>query len=139
MAVTKVSGLGAIVTVDDATGTAQVISDDTTNFSFATPRASQDVTGVNKTANQRLLLLADYSATINGPMDTGANQSHAVFSTIPSTSKERNVKIQPTVNATPYLSALCILTDYQITRANTGELTYQVPASLFDGTAPSWS
>ena len=33
---------------------------------------------------------------------------------------------------------VALLTDYQVTRANTGELTWQVPGVLADGTVPTW-
>lgn len=135
----KTSGLGSAVLVDDASSVAQTISNDITNFQFATPRGVQDTTGVDKSAHERLLLLADYSATFNGVFNSAANLSHAVFKTIPSTSVNRNVKIQPTSGGTPFLSCLCVLTDYSITRAAAGELTFSVPAGLADGTTPSWS
>ena len=135
----KTSGLGATVLVDDASSVAQTISNDVTNFAFSTPRGVQDTTGVDKSAHERLLLLADYSATLNGVFDNGTNLSHAVFKTIPSTSVPRNVKIEPTSGATPYLSCLCVGTDYTITRANAGELTWAVPFSLSAGTVPTWT
>lgn len=135
----KTTGLGATVTVDDAAGSARVISNDCTNFSFTTPRGVQEVTGVDKSAIERLLLLADYSTTLQGVFNSAANQSHDAFKTISSTSVNRNVKIQPTSGSTPFLSTLSILSDYQITRNNTGELTWQVTGALADGTVPTWS
>lgn len=135
----KTSGLGATVLCDDASSVAQTISNDVTDFQFATPRAVQDITGVDKSAHERLLLLADYSATLKGVFNTAANMSHAVFKTIPSTSVNRNLKIEPTSGATPFLSCLCALTDYALTRSNAGDLTWSVPAVLADGTVPTWS
>ena len=135
----KTSGLGATVLVDDASSVAQTISNDVTDFQFSTPRATQDTTGVDKSAMERLLLLADYSVQLKGVFNTAANLSHAVFKTIPSTSVNRNVKIEPTSGSTPFLSCLCVLTDYQIQRSNSGELTWQVPGALADGTVPTWS
>lgn len=135
----KTSGLGATILVDDASSVAQTISNDITNFTFSTPRGVQDTTGVDKSAHERLLLLADSTFTLNGVYNTAANMSHAVLKTIPSTSVPRNVKIEPTSGSTPYLSCLCIGTDYAITRSNTGELTWTAPFVLSDGTTPSWS
>jgi hypothetical protein len=134
----KISGLAAVVTVDTAAGSPTVISNDVTNFQFATPKGVQDVTGVDKAAHERLLLLADYSATIAGVFnDVGA---HLVFKTVPSNpAVARNVKIQPSGASAVFLSCLCLLADYAITRAAAGELTYSVPAVLSDGTVPSWS
>ena len=65
--------------------------------------------------------------------------SHEVFKTVPSTSVARTVKIEPTSGSTPYLACEALLTDYQITRSATGELTWQSPGSLADGTVPTWS
>jgi hypothetical protein len=137
----KVSGLGGVIKVADATQTAQTITNDCTNYSYTTPRAVQDVTGVDKSANERILLLADYSVTLNGVFNTAANQSHAVFATISSTNVIRSVEIDPigTTSGFPKLVVNCLLTDYQITRAATGELTWQVPGALADGAVPTWT
>jgi hypothetical protein len=137
----KVSGLGSAVKVADATGTAQTISNDVTNYQFSTPRATEDTTGVDKFANERLLLLADFSVTLNGIFNAAANMSHAVFSTIPTTSVNRSVELDPngTTTGNPKITVNCVLTDYQITRAAGGALTWQVPGSLADGNAPTWA
>ena len=134
----KTSGLGGAVKVEDAATSVQTISNDITNYQLSTPRAVQDVTGVDKSANERILLLADASVTLNGVFNTAGNMSHAVFSTIPSTSVNRSVQILPIGGTTPTLTSNYLLTDYQLTRANTGELTWQVPGSLADGNVPTW-
>jgi hypothetical protein len=139
VATSKTSGLGATVIVDDSSSVAQTISNDLSDFQFSTPRGVQDITGVDKSAHERLLLLADYSSSMKGVFNTAANMSHAVFKTVPSTSVNRNVKIEPTSGSTPFLSCLCVLTKYDITRAAAGELTWSVEAQLADGTTPSWS
>ena len=138
----KVSGLGGVIKVEDASASVKTITNDITNYQFSTPRAVQDVTGVDKSANERILLLADYSVTLNGVFNyTSSPNSHEVFSTIPSTSAVRSVEIDPlgTTSGYPLLAVNCLLTDYQLTRAATGELTWQVPGSLADGTPPAWS
>lgn len=137
----KTSGLGGAVIVADAGGTARTISNDITNWQHSTPRAVQDVTGVDKFANERILLLADFSTTLNGVYNPASNMSHDVFKTVPSTSVNRSVELDPTGTAStnPYITANVLFTDYQLTRANTGELTYQVPGSLADGSVPTWT
>jgi hypothetical protein len=134
----KTSGLGATVQVDNSSSVAKTISNDVTEFSFQTPRAQQDITGVDKSAHERLLVLADASFSLKGVFNTAANMSHTVFSDVPSTSVNRNVKIEPTSGSTPYLSCLCAVSSYDITRAATGDLTWQVKADLADGTVPTW-
>lgn len=133
----KQSGLGVTtLSVDDSTGTPQDIRNDVTNWQMSTPRAVQDVTGVDKSAIERLLLLADFSITLNGVYNNAAGKSHAVFRTVPSTSVLRSVAI--TVNGTT-LNNECLFTDYALTRAQSGELTWSAPGVLGDGTVPTWS
>jgi len=138
----KTSGLGSVVKVADSGAVSRTISNDVTNWQMALPRAVQDTTGVDKFANERLLLLADFSVTLNGVFNyADANMSHDVFKTIGSTSVVRAVELDPTGTASgaPKLPVNCVLTDYQVTRTNTGELTWQVPGALADGTAPTWT
>lgn len=137
----KTSGLGGVIIVQDGAGTARTITNDVTNYSFTTPRGTQDITGVDKSAHEILLLLADYSVTLNGVFNSGtANMSHDTFKTISSTSVNRSVEIDPigTTAGNPKLAPNCVLTDYQITRSNTGDLTWQVPGQLADGSVPTW-
>jgi hypothetical protein len=134
----KLSGLGGAVSVADSSASAQTITDDVTNWTLSTPRAVQDVTGVGKSANERILLLADISVTLNGVFDDASDMSHEVFSTVPSTSVARAVVLTPTSD-NPELAFNALFTDYQLTRAATGELTWQVPGVLADGTVPTWT
>ncbi len=132
----KESGLGATVSVDDSSGTLRDISNDITDFSINTARAEQNVTGVDKSANERLQLLADGTFTMNGVFNDAANKSHAVLKTIPSTSVVRTVTI---VISGQTLSMEMILGDYALTRSAAGDFTWSVACALASGTVPSWS
>lgn len=133
----KSSGLGwTTASVDDASGTPQAIKNDFTQLQFATPRAVQDITGVDKSAIERLLLLADFSVTFTGVHNPAANMSHAVFSTVSSTSVTRTTTL--VVNGKTLANEV-LFTDYPLTRAASGELTFAVPGVLADGTVPVWS
>jgi hypothetical protein len=133
----KASGLGwTTLSVDDATGTPQDIRNDITQLDFSTPRAVQDITGIDKFANERLLLLSDFSISLSGVFNAAANKSHAVFSTVPSTSVNRTVTI--VVNGAT-LPNETLFTDYPLTRDSGGALTWKVPGALADGTVPTWS
>ena len=133
----KQSGLGwTTLSVDDSGGTVRAIKNDITNFSFATPRGVQDVTGVDKSAMERILLLADFSVDLNGVFNDTTNASHDVFKTVPSTSVNRTVTL--TV-AAKTLAAECLFTDYALTRAQSGELTFAAPGVLADGAVPTWA
>lgn len=133
----KESGLAiTTLSVDDSGGTARDIRNDITNFQFATPRAVQDVTGVDKSAIERLLLLADFSMTLNGVFNDASNLSHAVFRTVSSTSVNRTVSLNISGQT---LANECLATDYNLTRAASGELTWTVPLVLADGAVPTWA
>ncbi|MEV0526052.1 hypothetical protein AB0I66_21685 [Streptomyces sp. NPDC050439] len=133
----KESGLGwTTASVDDAAGTPRAIKNDFTNLQFATPRAVQDVTGIDKSAMERLLLLADFSVTFNGVFNDASNMSHDVFKTVPSTSVLRTVSLAVSGQT---LNNECLFTDYPLSRSDSGELTFAVPGVLADGTVPTWS
>lgn len=133
----KESGIGwSTLSVDDSGGTARDIRNDITNFQFATPRAVQDVTGVDKSAIERLLLLADFSITLNGVFNDAAAFSHAVFKTVPSTSVARTTSLGVSGQT---LANECLFTDYNLTRGQDGALTWSAPGVLADGVVPAWS
>ena len=69
----KESGLGMTVAIDDSGGSARTISNDITNLDFATPREEQDITGLDKSARERLLLLADFTVSVSGVFDDASN------------------------------------------------------------------
>lgn len=108
-----------------------------TNVGISTPRAEQDVTGLDKSARERLLLLADAALDLNGVFDPAANESHAVLSTVPSTSVNRAVNI--TVNGKSLNFTGILFTTYDVTRTAAGELTWKAPGVLADGNVPVWS
>jgi len=134
----KESGLGwTTCSVDDSAGSAQAIKNDITNLAFSTPRGVQDITGIDKSAYERLLLLADFSITLNGVFDdSSAANAHAVFKTVPSTSVARTVTL--TVSGDTLANEV-LFTDYPLTRSAAGELTFAVPGVLADGQVPTWA
>lgn len=133
----KESGLGwSVLTVDDAAGTPQDIRNDITNFQFATPRAVQDVTGIDKSAMERLLMLADFSITLNGVFNDDPDRAHDVFKTIPSTSVPRTTTL--TVSGQSMVNEV-LYTDYPLSRGNDGALTWAVPGVLANGVVPTWT
>ena len=124
------------VAIDDSGGSARTISNDITGLSWSIPRAVQDVTGVDKAAIERLLLLADLSATYDGVFNDATNMSHDVFKTVGSASVARTVTL---TMSGQILASEQFLTDYAVTRASSGELTWSVPGVLQNGTAPTWT
>lgn len=133
----KENGLGiTTLSLDDSAGTPVDIRNDVTNFSFATPRGVQDITGVDKSAFERLLLLADFSGSLSGVFNDAASKSHTTLKTVPSTSALRTLSMNISGQT---LAGEVLVTDYGMTRGNDGALTWQAPFVLADGTVPTWS
>lgn len=133
----KETGLGwTTLEVDDAGGVARDIKNDILNFNFATPRGVQDVTGVDKSANERLLLLADHSIQLNGVFNDASNLSFDVFKTVPSTSVPRTTTL---VVSAQTLATENLFSEFGLTRAATGELTWTAAGALSDGSVPTWA
>lgn len=133
----KETGLGwTTLSVDDADGNARAIKNDITNFNFATPRGVQDVTGVDSSAMERLLLLADFSITLNGVFNDASNMSHDVFKTVPSDPDARTTTLAVSGQT---LACETLYTDYALTRGQDGSLTWSAPGVLANGAVPTWA
>lgn len=133
----KTSGLGwTVLSLDTSGGSANDIRNDVTNFDFATPRGVWEFTGVDKSAVERGLLLADLSGNLNGAFDPGSNLAHATLKTVPSTSVARTLTF---THSGQTLAGEVLVTDYSLSRAQTGEFTWTAPFVLADGTVPTWS
>lgn len=130
----KSAGFPFQIQVDTEADVLTDISNDVTNHSFATPRGVQDVTGVDKSAMERLLLLADFSVTLNGVFNS--DLSHAVFSTVPGGSLIRDTDLTIGTDA---LDNDCLFTDYALTRNQDGSLVWTSPGVLADGEIPLWA
>jgi hypothetical protein len=131
----KAAGLAwSVMSVDTVGGVATDIRNDCTNLQFATPRAASDVTGLDVLAIERILLLADFTITLNGQYNpTGA---HQVLKTITSTAVLRTTAM--TVNGAN-LNNETLYTDYTVVRVQGGDLNWSATGSLADGGVPTWS
>src|SRR3990167_8742840 len=118
----KESGLGMTVAVDDAAGSARIISNDITNLQWTMPSGVQDVTGVNSSGMERLLLLADFTVTLNGVTNFAANLSHDVFKDAGVTSVTRTLTI---THSAQILETECLFGSYEVQRPNDGSRTWQ--------------
>jgi hypothetical protein len=131
----KISGKSwTTLSVDTSAGSLTDVKNDVTEFDFSTPRGVQDVTGVDKAAYERILLLADFSINLKGVFNTAV--SHPVLKTISSSDNARTVSLGI---ASQTFSNECIFTDYNLNRSAGGEFTWQAPGQLADGTTPTWS
>jgi hypothetical protein len=131
------NGLGwTTFEIDDSGTTARDIRSSTFNLDWTMPRGVQDITNLTQSAMARLLLLADFSGTAAGGFDDEGDKAHDVFKTVGSASVEREMTI---VISGQTLANTVILTDYAMTRAQSGEFTWSVPFQLSDGAVPTWA
>lgn len=131
----KESGLGwTVLDVDDDAGVAQDLREDVNSLEFSTPRAVIEVTGLDKSAMERLHGLADFSATLNFTFDDDTSDSvHDCFKDL---SNARTVLI--TVSG-QILSNEVLFTDYALNRGTDGSLSGTAPCVLQSGTVPTWT
>ena len=132
----KESGLGMTVAIDDSGTTARTISNDITSIDWATPREEQDITGLDKSARERLLLLADFTVSISGVFNDASNMSHDVFKTVPSSSVARTTT---TAISGQTLPGELFYTDYGVARGGDGSLVWSAPGALAGGVVPTWA
>lgn len=136
----KESGLGMSLAVDDSGGTARTISNDVTDMSWTMPSGEQDTTGLDKSAHERLLLLADFSITLtavfNDAATTGMFQIFKNYRTILAGQVGRTVTI---IQSGQTLANEVIFTDFPMSRNADGSLTSSIPGVLSDGNVPAWT
>lgn len=132
----KLSGIGwTKFEIDDGGTTARDLKNDIMSADISTPRAVIEVTGLDKAAMERILGLAD--ATVSGEcaFNTGANLAHATLRTVASGTVSRTVSIE---HASQTLTMEMLLTTYDLSRDNSGEIKGKFELVLADGTAPTW-
>ena len=133
----KESGLSLTVTIDDYLGAATAISNDVTNLSFEIPSGVQDTSGVNYSANERLLLRADMSVTLNGVFNpTGSHLIFENFRTVLAGQVGRTTSIAVSGQI---LADELLFGNYALALGAGGELTWSVPGDMSDGTLTGWS
>lgn len=138
----KVSGLTTSITVDDAAGAGKDISNDITSFNVATPRGVQDITGLDKSAVERLVVRSDATISMTGVFNSATDKSHDVFKTVPTQAGTGTGATRTIVIVFPgpkTLTIECVLTDYQLSFGADGTLTWTVPGQLANGTQPAWT
>jgi hypothetical protein len=124
----KVSGLTTSVTV-----ASNDISNDITSINVDTPYGVQDITGLDKSAVERLLLRADCTGTMNGVFNTTASKSHATLKTPGS---KAIVIVYP---GPATLTFTAVTTNYALSMGADGSLTWSCNWSLSSGTAAAWT
>ena len=106
------------------------------SLEFATPREEIEVTGIDKSAKERLLGLADFTISLEGAaFNDASNSSHDVFKTVGSSSAARTVTL---VVSGQTLTNECVFTEFGYERDDKGALGWKAEGALSDGTSPTW-
>lgn len=136
----KEAGLGMTLTVDDSAGTGRAITNDVTNVQIGIPSNVQDVTGLDKSGMERLLLLADFSITINGVFNDAASTGiHTVLKNYRTLAAGQTGRTVAIAHSGQTLSCETLFSDYALNRGADGSLNVTAPGALSDGTVPAWS
>ena len=140
----KESGLGwTLFNIDSSDGTQRALVNDTLNLDFDMPRETLDVTGLDLSAHQRLIGLADF--TLNATLafnDHATVGSFNVTKTIASTDVAREVAA--TISGQKLYDGsgdfiVCWLTSAALNRGTDGSFQYSVTAIGESGLDPQWT
>jgi hypothetical protein len=108
---------------------------DITSLDVSTPRDLQEVTGIDKSAKERIPLLADLSVALKGVFNPAASKSHVTLKGVGSAAAQALVL----TIAAKTLSANVLFTDYKLARKENGTFDWDAPALLADGNVPAWT
>ena len=123
----KVSGLTTSVTI-----ASNDISNDVTSINLDTPYGVQDITGLDKSGFERMLLRGDVQMTLTCAFNTTASMSHAALKTPGS-------KACVIGFATTTATFTAVQTDYQLNLGADGSLVITAPFALSSGTVCAWT
>lgn len=133
----KVTGITTTTNIDDAGGTPRDVSNDIMSFTADTPRGTVDVTGLDKSAFEKLGLRVDGQFQITGAFNTATNRLHDVLKTVTTGAVSRTVSIVYPGPAT--LTMEMLITSYSTPMAADGSISVSASLELQNGTAPAWT
>lgn len=125
------------VTVDDSSGSGQNISNDITSVTISTPSEMIDVTGVDKSAMEKLVGRADAQVTLNGVFNSSSNKSHDVLNDYRTLNGSDVGRTTVLVMGGKTLSLELVFENYELSHSG-GQLTWTATGHLADGTVPNW-
>lgn len=136
----KQTGLGDYLAIDDAAGTAREISTDVHSLSITLPQELLDVTGLDKSAAERLAALSDGTFSLSGTFDSAATTGiHTVLSSARTTARTLTYCVGGNSGGNPKLEVEILIGSLSYERAANGALSLSADMSLSNGTVPTWS
>jgi len=135
----KTSGIGLTISVDNAAGAPVAIGPDVNSCGIKTSRGEQDITGLDKSAVERLLLLGDAELSLSGTYNPAL--SHTVFADLGILAGQvgRTVTIVLPGVGLVTLAFEGVPSDYSLNRGADGSLTWTATIKLSSGTLPTFA
>lgn len=129
----KFAGLGMAVTLDNSAGNPVTISNDVASITLGDTSGEQDVTGVDKSAMERLQLLSDSQVTLNG----NGWPSSTTFAVFSNRANSRTLVIDFPDSGTYTVEVMIF--GFSPSRGADGAVTWSADLKLCNGTAGAWS
>jgi len=130
---TKYAGLGLTFTLDNSGGSGQAITNDVGTFTIDTPTGEQDVTGLDKSAIERLQLLTDCTITVGG----NGFPSSTTMGCFTNRANSRTLVIGLPNSVTATVEVFIF--GFKISRGQDGGITWEATLKLNNGTALAYS
>lgn len=134
----KSAGFLTSLTVQDNSASAKDITNDVTDISITLNQNQIDISGLDKTAMERMNLRGDFSITLNGIVNPSSNKSHDVFKTVHLSTAVARQMVMTTV-AGPILTATMLFANYTVTPGADGSLKWSVTGNCSSGTTAAWT
>ena len=134
----KQSGLGDYFAVDDSSGSLRDISADVTSLGVNVGQNLIDITGLDKSAVERLIALGDGSFAVSGVFNSASTMSHDVFKTRTGT-RTTSYATGGNSSGLPILTMEMLVDSYNLSRGADGSLTWTAGLQLQSGTTPTWA
>ena len=135
----KESGLGwTLCKVDNSAGALQDLMNDVTNLDLSMSNGVQDVTGIDKVAVERLLLLADYSLDLTMVFNPAGSASE--FSVFKNTNVASTAARETELTISGQkMNTICVFPTVSRARAADGSFITSANGQLSSGTIPAWT
>jgi len=136
----KTSGIGLSISVTTSAGGVIAIGPDVNSCTINTSRGEQDVTGLDKSAIERLLLLGDSELGLSGTYNPAL--SHTVFHNIgvqEAAHVGRDVVIVLPGAGLVTMTCIMVFSNYNLSRGADGSLTWTATGKLADGSVPTFA
>tara|TARA_B100000745_G_scaffold297818_1_gene245329 strand:+ start:226 stop:645 length:420 start_codon:yes stop_codon:yes gene_type:complete len=133
----KISGVASYVAIDNSAGSLQDISNDLSSVDNSSSQNLLDVTGMDKSAVEKIIGLRDNSLSLSGYYNNAANMSNQVLSSM---SGNRSVVISLGGNTTgnPRFRGEFLISSYNVNVADDRGVTFSCTMELQDGVAGAW-